>query len=125
VVPPAQPAPTRLPLPAVDAGPEDAPAPTLRLAAVQDLLVAQRLDDAAKLALDTLDRRGGEEGAAIAAVLRAYQAQVAALPPLSGMLSRQVRPDERATEAFEQICSLLSLQNAQLDELKATIAELI
>lgn len=68
---------------------------------------------------------GEEWAAAIAAVLRAYQGQVAALPPLSRVLPRLVRPDERAAQAFTQICSLLALQNAQLDELKATIAELI
>ena len=107
----------------------DGAAPSLlRLAAVQDLLHAHRLDAAAKLALGALDRRaadGEEWAAAIAAVLRAYQGQVAALPPLSRVLPRLIRPDERATQAFTEICSLLALQNAQLDELKATIAELI
>ena len=111
-----------------DAGMDGAAPSPLRLAAIQDLLQAHRLDAAAKLALGALDRRAadGEEGAAaIAAVLRAYQGQVAALPPLSRVLPRPIRPDERAARAFAEICSLLALQNAQLDELRATIAELI
>ena len=132
VVPPDQPAPTRLmPVghPSLDDPvPLDDPAALPSLAAVQDLLNADRLDDAAKLALAALDRRGadGEEwAAAVAAVLRACQAEVAACPPLSRVPLLPIRPDERAAQAFVQICSLLSLQNAQLDELKATIAELM
>lgn len=130
IVPLAQPAPAHLlPLPpAEDAGRRELAAPPLRPAAIQDLLDAHRLDDAAKLALDTLDRLdadGKEWAAAVALVLRACQAQMAARPPLDGVPPRLIRPDERAAQAFAQICSLLSLQNAQLDELKATIAELI
>ncbi len=111
-----------------DADTDDAAPAPLHLAAIQDLLHAHRLDAAAKLALGALDRRaadGEEWAAAVAAVLRAHQGQVEALPPLSRVLARPIRPDERAAQAFAQICSLLALQNAQLDELKATIAELI
>ena len=128
MVPPPDEHPVRL-MPATgDAARDDAAASPLRLAAIQDLLQAHRLDAAAGLALGALDRRaadGEEWAAAIAAVLRAYQGQVAALPPLSRVLPRPIRPDERAAQAFAGICSLLALQNAQLDELKATIAELI
>ena len=129
MVPPAeQPAPARLLPPTGDAGRNGAAPLPLRLAAIEDLLQAHRLDAAAKLALGTLDRRaadGEEAAAAIAAVLRAYQGQVAALPPLSCVLPRPIRPDERAAQALVEVCSLLALQNAQLDELKATIAELL
>ena len=128
VVPSPAEHPARL-LPATgDATMDDAALPPLRFAAIQELLQAHRLDAAAKLALGTLDCRaaaGEEWAAAIAMVLRAYQGQMAALPPLSRVLPRSIRPDERAAQAFADICSLLALQNAQLDELKATIAELI
>ena len=91
------------------------------------LIEAGRLDVAAGLAMAALDRRAGagdREAAAAAAVLRAYQAALAGLPPLHAAPRRLPRANERGVAAFTELLALLRLQDGQLAELQTALAEL-
>lgn len=91
------------------------------------LVEAGSLDVAAGLALAALDRRAGTGdtlAAAAAAVLRAQQAALAGLPPLHGAPRRLPRANERGAAAFAELLALLRLQEGQLTELQAALAEL-
>lgn len=123
------PAPAMAPDPAPDraAAPAAAPQPALGMAEVAGLLAASRLDVAAGRALAVLDRRaasGDPEAAAIALVVRGQQAELAGLPPLREGQRRFPSPSERGAAAFAEMLSLLRMQDAQLDELHAMLAEL-
>lgn len=122
-----------LPVGAAPVEPPCAPAmdpatdPAMDTAAVAALIEAGRLDVAAGLALAALDRRadaGDSEAAAAAAVLRAHQSALAGLPPLHGAPRRLPRANERGTAAVTELLALLRLQDRQLDEMHAALAEL-
>ncbi len=92
---------------------------------VAALVDAGGLDVAAGLILAALDRRTGDpEVAAAAAVLRAQQAALAGLPPLHDAPRRMPRADERGVAAFTELLALLRLQEGQLAEMQAALAEL-
>lgn len=91
------------------------------------LIEAGGLDVAAGLVLAALDRRAGasdREAAAAATVLRAYQAVLAGLQPLHDAPRRLPRANERGVAAFTELLALLRLQDGQLAELQAALAEL-
>jgi len=116
-----------LPAPAADAAAGPPGLPPFGLHEAAALLEAGRLDVAAGLALAALDRRAGTgdaEAAAAAAVLRAQQAALAGLPPLHGAPRRLPHVNERGAAAFTELLALLRLQEGQLVELHAALAEL-
>jgi len=119
--------PAALPAPAPDAAAEAPGPPPFGLHEAAALLEAGRLDVAAGLALAALDRRAGTgdaEAAAAAAVLRAQQEALAGLPPLHGAPRRLPHINERGAAAFTELLALLRLQEGQLAELQAALAEL-
>ncbi len=123
----AEPAPAALPVAAADAAAGPPGPPPFGLHEAAALLEAGRLDVAAGLAMAALDRRAGTgdaEAAAAAAVLRAQQAALAGLPPLHAAPRRLPRVNERGAAAFTELLALLRLQEGQLAELQAALAEL-
>lgn len=93
------------------------------------LIQAGRLDVAAGLALAALDRRtdeteAGADAAAAAAVLRAQQALLAEMPGVHGLPRRMPRPNERGETALTELLALMRLQEGQLAEMQAMLAEL-
>lgn len=109
----------------VQAQAEAPPSPPFGPREAAALIEAGRLDVAAGLAVAALGRRAGDgEAAAAAAVLRAYQAALAGLPPLHGAPRRLPRANERGVAAFTELLALLRLQDGQLAELQTALAEL-
>ena len=105
--------------------PEAAAPPSFGPDDVAAMAAAGSLDVAAGLILAALDRRVGDaEAAAAAAVVRAQQAALAGLPPLHDAPRRMPHANERGAAAFTELLALLRLQEQQLDELQAALAEL-
>ena len=91
---------------------------------MHSLIGSGQVDVAAGLALAALDRREADgEAQAVAAVLRAQQALLAGVAPLRDAPRRLPRPGERGVEAFTELLTLLRMQDAQLSELQALVAE--
>lgn len=107
-----------------EAVPGTDPAVPLTLAEVNRLIGFGQLDVATGLVLAALARRtGDEEAAAAAAVISAQQAMLAGFQPLRDAPRRLPRPSERGAEAFAELLNLLRMQDAQLSELQALVAE--